>query len=708
MKKRLLFTFLVLATAFYSPAQNLIKDGGFDSGIFEQNTGDPDNANNGGSRGVWYYKTHANTNVDIVDMEGERGNVISIERTGTLSWFTSFIAQWIDGAATREYYKLTFKAKRESGEGMLRTHIKAVGSQHFFILKDGENIDYSAQKDIPLTNEWQTYEIEYDFNTVVNTTYSSNKEFLPATDEQLSSFFITLYPHANNTKILIDDVKLEPLKTFEPAPDEGELLWNTDFESVNDIPRRTILNTDKFSEVMGEWYFYAEPGLNGIDESTAEIKEEGGTRGKVASLKNGNTVPSWWGHTFMQRLAAKPQQNIYRVSFYAKSNAQAKAFVMINTKRPEDSKAEYILKEGFDPVATPKSSGARHEITTSANWQYYECTFDFTQKCNNYNSPEGVGEAYAITPTDDDFLRYCYLAIFNNTGSSELLIDNINIEEIDTYTEMQNTGFEDNNALPIKLTSDLSLGSHSGQWVLVAKNEDKGDVFVTSDQAKSGEKSMQVEVEELTNRARYSFYLVMDIYEVEAKDYIFRFHSKASLADVPFRLDAYVYNGESAQAITGNNGEILTSEGVETSAAGLKMFNTNTDWTEYQQRMTIPENSMIRIFIRPNITGLGAAGPQADSYPMTYWFDDFSLEEATTDNIKDISGNNLKVTSHKGALQISNLENNDLLIYSLNGILIRQLENVSGEITCPLSQGAYIIECNSPIGKTDRIKVLVE
>lgn len=165
MKKRLLIICLAMATTIIATAQNLIKDGGFDSGILEQNTGETESPTAGATKGTWYYRTHDNTIASIEDAGGERGNVVAIERTGSLSWFTSYIAQWIDGTATRDYYKLTFKAKLEKGTGKLRTHIKTAGAQQFFILKDGENLSYAAQYDVTLTNEWATYEIEYDFNT---------------------------------------------------------------------------------------------------------------------------------------------------------------------------------------------------------------------------------------------------------------------------------------------------------------------------------------------------------------------------------------------------------------------------------------------------------------------------------------------------------------------------------------------------------------
>lgn len=687
----------------------LINDNGFDLNILRSSIKDPNEEESGTKKGYWYYKNlSTNVGVTIVDNDAERGKVARIERTGSVSWYNAFLAHWSAGTARRDYYRLTFKAKLESGTGKLRTHIKVGNTQQFMILKGGEDINYSAQKDVTLTEEWAEYYIDYDFNTVVNTLYAADKEFSDITDEQLSDLFVVFYPQADATTILIDDVSLKPHKFFEPAPEEGDLLLNTDFENVNSIPRKIIANDDKFSEVMGEWYFYAEPGLNGIDDAKAELKDDD-THGKVVALTNGSAVPSWWGHTFMQRFAAKPNTNIYRLGFYAKSNStNAKVFVMINAIRPGDAKAEYVLREGFNPVATPKGSGARYEITTSSEWQYYECTFDFSQKCNNYNSPEGVGDAYAITSMDDDFLSYCYLAMFNQTGSSEILIDNISIEEIDTYTEIRNPGFETNDALPVKLTTDANLGSHSGQWVLVAKNQEIGNISVTSDEAGSGDRSMQLDVTTLTSRARYNFYLVMDIYEVEEKTYTLNFKSKASAADVPFRLDVYAYDGDNPQAITGENGEILVTEGIGDSGAGLKIFTTTTEWTDYSQRMTIPENTLTRIFIRPNITGLALHGPLDGSFPMTYWFDDFELVEYDITSVDPTAENNIAAFSQNGTLYISDIQNADVAVYNTTGQLIRQSFNVNGQVSYQLEKGVYIVQVSSQSQTPSQVKVLVK
>lgn len=728
MKKRLLFA-TMLITPLCLPAQNVIMNGDFE---LAGTTIDVVTSTATPEPGIWAtYLAKDKTGFTIETQQDTEYGTVAVLATESAApgWYQHFLMQNIASAPKAEVYRLSFDIKSTSAtKAKLTTQIYCGNNNYVFRdgfdLQGGKAGGSASTYEVQATDAWQHIELLYDFSQMcnnVNSPKSVNKvdtpdedltlfKVEPTTEALLNQCRLTINAYkAKPNVLLIDNIKLEPVNSEPPyteVPDEGDLLVHNDFEGITTLNRMTA-ETDKFADTPGEWYFYAEAGLAGIDGSTAEIKDAGDPYGNVVSLINGEKVPSWWGHTLMQRLAAKAQPAIYRLSFYARSNAQSKATVMVNTKQRGADKAEFVLKEGFDPIKSATSSGARYDITTSSTWQYYECTFDFSQKCNNYNSPSGVGETYAITPTDNDFLQNCYLSILNQTGSSELMIDNIAIEEVLTYTTMQNTGFEENMALPIMLTEDLALGAHSGQWVLVAKGQEVGNVSVSSSEASTGEKSMKLDVEELSNKARYSFFMAMDLYEVPGGDYIFKFSSKADKADIPFRLDIYAYNGSDAQAITGADGSVLTTTGIDNASAGLKMFTTTTSWVDYAQKLTIPEDiSMLRIFIRPNITSLGAAGPQADSFPMSYWFDDFTLEKSKPVGVENIQSGDIGISVKDGRLSLNGLNSANIVIYTIQGAMVDTV-SLSGDSTYSLKQGVYIVKVQSQ-HETKAIKVLVK
>lgn len=723
MKHQFLFLFIFITTGIVFSQTNILSDGGFETDTYygtnnlevariytltalgeNTQTGNPTMNAESIVKNKWYRKCIANSGFfssllfDTDSQEGSKSlrlrignNYQTSENSFVKNWDANVLMQFIDLDKTKKY-QIKFFAK----------NIMNCDSLYVGLIANAKII--SGTKWVKgISNEWSEFTVEIDpsVNVVYTDTDFAKSAIVIGQTNTLNSEFKT----AQAVEILVDNIRLFEVAdaSWEPAPDTGNLLHNGNFNALTSIPRKKIKGDDKFSKTLGEWYFYAETGLNGIDNSKGEIKQEGGNFDNVVSLSNGSPLPSWWGRKLAQRLAAKPGQNVYRISFYAKSNAQSEAAIFINTLNPQTGKEEFILVEGFNPTTSPNSSGARYGIKTSNEWKYYECTFDFSQKCNNYNSPNGVGAAYAITNTNDIDLSYCFLTFLNNTASSELLIDNIVIEEIATHTEIQNPGFENSDALPVQLSADLTLGAHSGRWVLVSKGVQDGSVSISNTEAKTGDKSMKVNAVDLTSTARYNFYLVMDIYEVPPMDYSLKFSTKADKADIPFRLDVLAYDGSTPQAIVGENGESLTTEGVTTSSAGLKIFKTDTEWVDYRQRLTIPENSVVRIIIRPNIEGLGSHGPAADSFPMNYWFDDFKLEEYSETSFKSTLNNNIFLNAENGQLKVSGLEKTDLAVYNLSGVKVRETLNATGEMFYSLPRGVYIVK----FSEQQPVKILI-
>lgn len=654
--------------------------------------------------------------------ETGKGKVLTLETTDAApGWYEHYLMQKPAISPKIGTYRLSCDIKTTSTPAAKLSILAELGAG--YALKEGFDKEATpkasgARYDFTATTEWQTVEMEYDFSQICNNinapSSTADWAVTPATETDLASSCLRFNcANSKGTVLLIDNVKLilvgsepepEPeLPLYEEVPATGVLLKDNNFNDITEITRYSA-EAAKYLGTAGEWYFYAEKELAGIDDSKAELKSEEG-RGNVVTLANGSQLPSWWGHSLIQRLAAQTKPTIYRLSFYAKSNANSKATVLINTKKKDDGKAEFMLVEGFDPIAAPTKTGARYDIATTGEWQYYECTFDFSQKCNNYNSPSGVGDGYAITPIEDEeFFKNCYLNIFNSTAGTVLEIDDVALEELQTSQTILNPGFEEEIALPIRITTDLGLGSHSGQWVLV----DKGGktALSVSTEAKSGSKSMRLDVTELPNYPRFNTFLAMDLYEFPVGDYVFKFASKSDKAEAPFRLDVYAYNGDAKQAITGVDGEILTE--VPADDKGLKMFKTATSWVDYSQNMTIPENSMIRIFIRPNIDGLGSAGADLESLPISYWFDDFSLELAPPPvGVDALGSTKLNVYTENNALNVCGAENADIAIYGINGVMINHIENVTGSFTCPLDKGAYIVKVVAADG-AKTIKVLIK
>jgi len=707
MKKIYSFLLCMSFCLFTVYSQNLLKDSDFEAykdGEIELIVGQHNVTNDG----VWYQVTEG-TSIDLFDVtveqDTDQGTValMSTQSGASTSWWMNMLSQKISTLPQKQFYKLSFDAKSTTSGATISAKVYCNDGGHKYILRKdfdpvASPLSSGSTFDIKITtDEWTRYEVDFDFSQICNSTASpsgvgSSYAITPTSDEMLATCRLDLQAFKPlPCEIYIDNIKLEAVIEYIEVPDEGPFLLNRTFEDIETI-ERVETEFEKYLNIPGEWFFYAEPGLAGIDFSTAEVKQDA-IQGNVASLINGNPAPSWWGHVLKQRLAAKAKPMSYRVGFYAKSTGSATATIMVTTKSRYQEKAEFILVEGFDPVTKETHSGARYDFKTSDEWTYYEGVFDFAQKCNSYNSPKGSGADYAITSTDDDFLANCYFELINNTASSELFVDNIVIEEVETNTEIRNPGFEDDNYTPIKLKGDLTLGQHSGRWVLVNKTTQETAVSVYSDDANTGTRSMKLDITDLGSYPRYNCFIAMDLYEVPAGKYVFKFASKATADDVPFRLDAYLYYGSDVKAITGTDGENINIDGIATEAAGLKMFKTELGWTNYEQKMTVADDaSMMRIFIRPNIDGLGAAGAKTDVLPMSYYFDDFSIQLATSVGIvSDKENDGINIYHENGTLFIKGIQKADVSVYAINGTLVKEAVNVS-EFNSSLSEGTYVVK----------------
>lgn len=196
-----------------------------------------------------------------------------------------------------------------------------------------------------------------------------------------------------------------------------------------------------------------------------------------------------------------------------------------------------------------------------------------------------------------------------------------------------NSGFESEVNAPYKMTYSYKKGAVLNNWVLVcheSKNS-KGDISVTSTEKYSGDKSMQIKLDQIS--ARYYFFAMYDIKDLTPGKYTFSFFSKADEANVPFRIDILACGGENfatEKNLVGSSGK--GKDGVFPADRAGYQAKTSDTWKEYTisfdaSNLTAEDMKIIRFIILPNCEKSGLS-PIVNS-PMTYWFDDFQMSKLT-------------------------------------------------------------------------------
>lgn len=208
--------------------------------------------------------------------------------------------------------------------------------------------------------------------------------------------------------------------------------------------------------------------------------------------------------------------------------------------RPERKDAEkctgYALLDGFVPADHPKSSGTTPDFTATTDWQLMEYVFDLSKMATTIWSPtsgttteEEANESianYIQEVTNEELWKNAYLIMWNETANSTLEIDNVIFEPIDTYTEIQNPGFESNTLLPIMVAAEPAPGARSGQWVVVNKRGGEMNLSIDEEDAFEGKRSMKLETVKAASYPRMDQYMAMDIYEVPEGNYTFDLQPK--------------------------------------------------------------------------------------------------------------------------------------------------------------------------------------
>lgn len=684
-------------------------------------------------------------------------NVVEITGSSSVSWYKAYLMQNVQYPLKAEKFQLVFDAKNVEGNANISAWIY-LGNGNTYALKtdfddkDGTSAASGARYDFTGTSEWQTFTADFDFtyqcNNINAPKSASDWTKTETTASDLADARVAFGTNAKNGTFLIDNIRLIPVNPEttpdgeepEPEPDptptvpedpefpayvevtsEGDFLKDGDFElDVDEIQNWRTLNKGKFLGDIGHWYFYNED-KDGVDPyaSSAKIQESGDSHGKVVALVNKSPINSWWGHNLIQRIGVKLEPMTYRLSFYARSNSSAKGKLNIALKEKDAEKGTgYALLEGFVPVDHPKSSGTTPDFTATTDWQLMEYVFDLSKMATTIWSPtsgtsteEEANESianYIQEITNEELWKNAYLTIWNETANSTLEIDNVIFEPIDTYTEIQNPGFESNTLLPIMVGAEPAPGARSGQWVVVNKRGGEMNLSIDEEDAFEGSRSMKLETIKAATYPRMDQYMAMDIYEVPEGYYTFDFAAKASQEGAPIRVDVYVYTGsETFMAVTGENGDVYEPD--TNTGHGLKVFNATTEWAEYSQPVKIEENVLVRLIIRPNIKGTNNTGlPDDYTLPVSHWFDNFALNEAQPSSIEaNTINDNVQVYALNGSIQINTSENTNIFIYNMNGALVDQLNSINGTITRTLASGFYTVKAVSP-NHVHTCKVLVK
>lgn len=754
MKKKLLLMSLLVTSLGASAQFNWLSNGDFEA---TDKTLERSTSNATPAKGDWaiYAQNGQDTFVGTLKQETNYGKVAEITGSSSVSWYKAYLMQNVQYPLKAEKYQLVFDAKNVSGNTNISAWIYLDNGNTYALKTDfddkgGESKASGARYDFVGTAEWRTFTADFDFAWQCNNINapSSTWEKTVTAAADLANARVAFGTNAKAGTFLIDNIKLVPVNPNtkpddvdpEPEPDpeptvpadpafpdyvtvtdEGDFLKDGGFDlDVDTIQTWRTLDKGKYLGDTGHWYFYNED-KTGVDPyaSIAKIQDSGDSHGKVVALINKKPINSWWGHDLLQRVGVKLQPMTYRLSFYIRSNSGATGKVNIALKEKDAVKCSgYALLDGFVPAEHPKSSGTTPNFKATTEWQLMEYVFDLSKMATTIwsptsgTTPETEAEAianYIQTIANEELWENAYLCIWNETASSTLEIDDVILEPIDTYTSIQNPSFETNTLLPIMIGDNPAPGVRSGQWVVVNKREGVMNLSVDGESAFDGQRSMKLETVNAARYPRLDQYMAMDIYEVPEGNYTFNFAAKASQKDAPIRVDIYVYSdSENFKAVTGENGDNYE---LDTDAShGLKVFNATTDWVEYSQPVVIPENMLVRLIIRPNIKGTNNTGLPSDyALPVSHWFDNFSFNEVQGPNNINAGANDEKVQVNvlNGLVQVAGLENANVAIYSVNGSLIDQIDNVNGTVAHSLAQGLYIVKVVSAT-TTHTVKVLVK
>ena len=408
-----------------TPAENLIKDSGFDKADFTK-TFDTTPA----ILGEWLtYKDAKETNAtsySVID-DQERGKVGSFMGKPS-SWYTSFFAQRIETVAKEGIYKLSFWGKSTDG-GKAKVFIRLTDAdgkdiQKFFIKETGKPADpaskwYGSYYNTSLTSTWTEYSVEFDFTKTIGSMYSfPTSDATDANEVDRTNFSICFQGDVADKTILIDDVKLELVKDLsepEPEPQTG-LIKDSGFDKA-DFTK--IFDTTP--AVFGEWLTYKDAKeTNATSYSVIDDQE----RGKVGSFMG--KPSSWYTSFFAQRIETVAKEGIYKLSFWGKSTdgGKAKVFIRLTDADGKDIQKFFIKETGKPADPASKWYGSYYNTSLTSTWTEYSVEFDFTKTIGSmYSFP--TSDAADANEVDRTNFSICFQG---DVADKTILIDDVKLE----------------------------------------------------------------------------------------------------------------------------------------------------------------------------------------------------------------------------------------------------------------------------------------
>lgn len=217
------------------------------------------------------------------------------------------------------------------------------------------------------------------------------------------------------------------------------VLVNGDFEAAGTTIEEVTATTQA---PAGTWASFLKSGKTGFTIETQE-KENHGT---VAVLNTLSAAPGWYEHFLMQNIALAPRAEVYRLSFDIKSTSDTKSKL---TTQIYCGNNNYVFKNNFDlQGGKSAASAATYEVQATDAWQHVELFYDFSQMCNNINSPKSVNKVgtadedltlFKVEPTTEALLSQCRLTInAYKAKPNVLLIDNIRLESVTPSVNTEN------------------------------------------------------------------------------------------------------------------------------------------------------------------------------------------------------------------------------------------------------------------------------
>ena len=465
-----------------TPAENLIKDSGFDKADFTK-TFDTTPA----IFGEWLtYKDAKETNAtsySVID-DQERGKVGSFIGK-PFSWYTSFFAQRIETVAKEGIYKLSFWGKSTDG-GKAKVYIRLTDAggkdvQKFFIKETGKPADpaskwYGSYYNTSLTSTWTEYSVEFDFTKTIGSMYSfPTSDATDANEVDRTNFSICFQGDVADKTILIDDVKLELVKDLskpEPEP-QTELIKDSGFDKAD-----FTKTFDTTPAIFGEWLTYKDAKeTNATSYSVIDDQE----RGKVGSFIG--KPFSWYTSFFAQRIETVAKEGIYKLSFWGKSTdgGKAKVYIRLTDAGGKDVQKFFIKETGKPADPASKWYGSYYNTSLTSTWTEYSVEFDFTKT---------IGSMYSFPTSDaadaDEVDRTNFSICFQgDVADKTILIDGVSLTLVKDMSEpeqpeepkenlLKDSGFDSNPDLTL-LTEE---SAECGKW-LAYKDEQYEQNIVT-------------------------------------------------------------------------------------------------------------------------------------------------------------------------------------------------------------------------------------